>query len=60
MSGGIGREFFTIVTSHPRDFSVVLKMLLEWPYCFKCFRFKCTVYRKKIDPFEAVNRKDKF
>ena len=34
MSGGSGREFSTIVTSRPRDLSVELRMLLEWPYCF--------------------------
>ena len=32
--GSDGR-FFAIVTLRPRDFSVELKMLLEWPYCFK-------------------------
>ena len=34
MLGGSGREFFATVTSRPRDFSVELKMLLEWPFCF--------------------------
>ena len=58
MSGSIGREFFAIMTSRPRDFSVELKMLLEW-HIVLMFEIQMCCLQKR-DPFEVVNRKDKF
>ena len=60
MSGESGREYFTIVTSRPRDFSVELKIRLECPYCFNVLDSNVLFTKKKVNLFEAINRNDKF
>ena len=60
MSGGSGRGLSINVTSHTCDIWAGTEKASSAAILFYCFRFKCAVYRKKINPFEAVYRKHKF
>ena len=48
MSGGSGLEVLLFVTSRPREFSVELNMLLEWPYCFNVLDSNVLFTEKKL------------